>query len=307
MIFNKASIFFSMARVFRKAPNFKGKYFVGRNFRDILKLKEYKNNCTEWIDMKGGFSLFLDVRNDTDLVAIWCGVYDTMLIEKFMSNFEDNWTILDVGANVGYYSIPFSLEKSEQTILAFEPVYENYQTLIKAKKFNNCQNLKHYNLALGAYEAKVEMAMLDATNTGNAVIRGNRLDNSTQEVRVTDIQMSTLDKFYEINSVSACDFIKVDIEGYELNFLEGATKTIKKYRPVIYGEFNPFFLKQNKRSSLEVCEYFDQIDYYVYKLRPGKYYKNIKFELILDPRKGLQDLLLIPKETPPEKIKSWIS
>jgi hypothetical protein len=51
--------------------------------------------------------------------------------------------------------------------------------------------------------------------------------------------MTTLDSFVHQNGISSIDFIKVDIEGYEMRFLSGASETLRKFHPPMLIEINP--------------------------------------------------------------------
>ena len=57
-------------------------------------------------------------------------------------------------------------------------------------------------------------------------------------------RMITLDGWNEQAQLERCDLIKVDIEGYEYEFLCGAMRFVEAFRPIIFGEFNRYFLRQ---------------------------------------------------------------
>ncbi len=133
-------------------------------------------------------------------------------------------TYIDIGASVGHTSSPFvdTFEK----IYCFEPNPNSYKELIKNEK------LICYNVALGDIEETKDLVMNDQT--------GNPEHGSLSETRNKDwsngerfkVQVKRLDDF----KFQDVDFIKIDVEQYELQVVSGAIKTIKKFRPTIFFE-----------------------------------------------------------------------
>ena len=63
------------------------------------------------------------------------------------------------------------------------------------------------------------------------------------------------------NNIERVDFIKADIEGWELHFLKGAQKTIERFKPVIYLEIQDVFLKRAGNTSAEMWEFLKGLGY----------------------------------------------
>ncbi len=135
--------------------------------------------------------------------------------------------IIDVGANIGKYSLLFS-ENKDSKVVSFEPIHENFVALL-----NNVGQNKAFNInpiLLGCYDENKEVEInLCEENSGAHSIhfdRGYKKDK---------INVVTLDSFLEDRDFNP-DFIKIDVEGVELNVLKGAIETIKKDKPVIFLE-----------------------------------------------------------------------
>ena len=68
------------------------------------------------------------------------------------------------------------------------------------------------------------------------------------------IDSVTLDEFVKEKRLDKIDFVKVDIEGFEMNFLQGAKETIKQFKPKLFFEIDEKKLIQQKTSPEELVE-----------------------------------------------------
>jgi FkbM family methyltransferase len=126
---------------------------------------------------------------------------------------------LDIGANIGTVSVPMAQKVKE--VLAFEPVPENVELLRENIRLNGVPNARVFPLALGSEEGSVSL-QTESGDTGSFSVRGEG-----------DTPMVTLDSLHTNPS-----FVKMDVEGHELEVLKGARETIERYKPVIWFEIN---------------------------------------------------------------------
>ncbi len=278
----KESLVKLLASLFRKMPYFRGKHRISVLLHSIMRNDEW--SVPEFLVKNQDGSIFLiDVRSETHQIPFWCGIYDTPLIEKFNSLFEKNWVVLDVGANIGYYSIPFGrhLQSIGGVVYAFEPFSSNYTNLCKAIGANSLYNVQPYNIALGEKEATLSISMVEDGNTGNGVILNDVLKTEAEShfFKVETIAVVALDNFAN-NKIERCDFIKIDIEGYEIYFLRGAKEFIKKHQPIIYGEFSSYFIKKFDYSLQELSDFCKENNYKIYSQIKINGRKLTKFELV---------------------------
>ena len=83
-----------------------------------------------------------------------------------------------------------------------------------------------------------------------------------------EITLDTLDSFCGHENIDQVDFIRCDTEGAEHAILKGATKILKRDRPVLMFEIHPHSLKRNFNSSAEsVWQFFQEHDYQMYYLK----------------------------------------
>ena len=136
---------------------------------------------------------------------------------------------LDVGANIGFMSM--ALSYSGCSVVAFEPQPELFKLLVRNVR---PLTVSSSPVALSDKNGIAKMPRIRYGERGN--YGGLGLDQRS-ELGTIDVPTSTLDS-YDIatHGVSNVDFIKIDVEGHELQVLQGATETILRDKPVMYIE-----------------------------------------------------------------------
>jgi len=157
--------------------------------------------------------------------------------------------VLDIGANVGGFTVPLA-ERVGPTgeVHAFEPFRKIYQHLNANVALNGLSNVFTYNNALGTEQKTISIHAPDL-NTWNfpsamrvdkqyerqdALIKANLRYEPERE----QIAVRTLDSFEFRHRVA---LIKIDVEFMELDVVLGGRETIKRHRPVMWVENEPFF------------------------------------------------------------------
>ncbi len=146
--------------------------------------------------------------------------------------------ILDVGANLGLFTLGGSVEFPFAKIYCYEPHPDAYSSLVENTK-GMYGNIIANNFALGSSDG--EMLFHPGGPINQKRSAGAHLMNDSHW-RDTDfginILVSTLDSQVKAHSINQIDLIKIDVEGFELDVLEGGAESIKKFSPLIYLEFN---------------------------------------------------------------------
>ena len=133
--------------------------------------------------------------------------------------------IFDVGANIGYYSVLFSkLCGKHGFVHCFEPVPETFQLLLDS--LVHSPNAKANNLAAGDSEGMMEISY-DPEDSEKASLLGE----STATSSMRTVKVLPLDTYAREVKLKRLDFLKCDVEGYELNALKGMRNTISEHRP----------------------------------------------------------------------------
>jgi FkbM family methyltransferase len=136
--------------------------------------------------------------------------------------------VVEVGANIGAHTIFLSRLVGESgQIHAFEPQRLVFQALCANLAINQCTNVYAQQLAVGDHNGIVHVPAVDPSIRNN--FGGISLVNVSAGEPVVIMPLDDLD-------LPACHALKVDVEGMEVQVLKGATRTIDRYRPIMYVE-----------------------------------------------------------------------
>lgn len=149
------------------------------------------------------------------------------------SPMEDDAVFLDVGGNIGVYSI--LLRDYFGEILAFEPNPVTYEVLKANLALAGAGNATPVNKALSDTQGVVPIFVPQNGNLGWAT-----LDETHHEIPVTrtDIECTTLDEFVASNGIDPrkIRLIKIDVEGHETSVIRGGENTLSESRPALLCE-----------------------------------------------------------------------
>lgn len=145
---------------------------------------------------------------------------------------DEGSNILDIGANIGNHSVYWAKVRNVNSVHCFEPIKSTFDILKKNIEINNISNkVKLYNLAVGSGKSSGTIDWYRQSAIGAAGIR---------ESKNGEFEIVKLD---DINFKERINFIKIDIEGFEVQALEGMSELLKRDMPVIaiesYGENIP--------------------------------------------------------------------
>lgn len=302
--YSQSSVRAMFAVLFRRLPNFRGKT---RSIRIINRVLNWAlSDHLVASELKTGDLFILDMRSRTEYIAHYTGSYDSQMIEALISLFRPGFTVLDVGANIGFYAVPFAkrLKELEGELLCFEPVPTNFSRLKENLALNKADLAAVYPLALSDQPATLKMTLREDFSgggaTGNAAVLIR--DQADTHFRTVDVTATRLDDFVLNHGLDKIDFIKVDIEGHEDLFLEGAAHCLERFRPLILSEFNEeYFRRRNVDLDLWLAGFSARHRYV--GLRPGENGTWCEIHTLL-ARRNTDDVLLTPREKLAETMAS---
>lgn len=173
------------------------------------------------------------------------------LSHKILEKHQDG-VVLDIGANMGTFSIPLAKRNPHLTFYAFEPQRIVYYQLCANTFINGLDNVHCHNFGMSNKRDRFEIVVPDyasETNIGAFSIdeetRKNDYECKTEGEKETMV-VFPLDDGQHAN----VRLIKVDVEGHELEVIKGGIETIKynKYPPIIFEAWNwkPWFEPKRK-------------------------------------------------------------
>ncbi len=168
-------------------------------------------------------------------------------------------TVFDIGAHWGGFSILFGKLVGETgKVYSFEPSSLNFRYLKKNVCINNLKNIiRIYKYAVGSKEEVIKLALAESSSGHNSIVRSD-----IPVKRYEEVKQISLDNFIEKNHIDKIDFLKVDVEGYELEVLKGFEKNLQKLNKFwLFIEYSPSFMEESK--ALELLDflksYFNEV------------------------------------------------
>ena len=177
----------------------------------------------------GGKRVTLRFASEADhiarTIAATGGFYEAELLADMRSRLFFPRCAVDVGAHVGNHTLYFAMMLGMTTI-AFEPNAATFALLEANVRANGAQSMVRLrNAAVGAAAGRVRAIAASEANSGMTRVEPDEAG---------DVPLLRLDD--ELKNDARIDVIKIDVEGWELDVLCGAARTIETHRPLIYVE-----------------------------------------------------------------------
>lgn len=158
--------------------------------------------------------------------------------------------VVEVGANIGAHTVELArMAGRDGEVHAFEPQRIVFQALCANLALNNCANVFARQAAVGEHAGTLSVPPLDPTvryNFGGVSLQGVTFGEA--------VPLVTLDSF----DLPACQLLKVDVEGMEVEVLKGAVQLIDTHRPFMYLE------NDRVERSEELLGMIEKLSYHAY-------------------------------------------
>lgn len=194
----------------------------------------------------------LTLRNDSVIGAEITarGVWGDADVAAYRNWIKPGMTAVDIGANIGHHTVLFSsLVGHKGSVYAMEPQNILYNILCGNLALNGCSNTTAINTCVGESEGTVNMLPLDYSVRNNfgalGVDKLSLAEGSACPGQATAI--NTLDNLLlddALRPATRVDFIKIDVQAFELFVLRGATKVLRTFRPTLFLELSPYWMSQ---------------------------------------------------------------
>lgn len=206
-------------------------------------------------------------KNDTvigrslNLYGEWCQ-QEFQLLEQII---KPGQFILDVGANIGTHTVFFAQRVGQSgLVMAFEPQRLVFQMLCGNVAINALTNVICKNAAVGKTLREINIPLLDwriKQNFGSL-----SLCDKKDEKKCEKVDQLTIDSLH----LNSCHLMKIDVEGMEMDVLQGGRESIIKFHPILFIEIHgenlssriiPFLTKLNYSLYWFISSYYNENNY----------------------------------------------
>ncbi len=197
------------------------------------------------------------------------GIFDKAVLDLMSDFMRPNTRAIDVGANIGAYTIPLAKLFPTVDIHSFEPNPYVADRLNKNISVNQIANVTIHQEGLSNNIGSATLYAIKPSedrpyNLGlSSIAKSAVLDQDTEEV---DITINTVDNIF-LDSEKDISVMKIDVQGFEHEVLKGAEMTVKKFNPVILVEHEAqYFDSADKahEASLALKKFFEENNYNVF-------------------------------------------
>ncbi len=179
-------------------------------------------------DVKMYLPLFY-VDHIQKLIYNYRDFYEKETLDYLKEQYGSFERVLDIGSNIGNHMLYYCSRLGAKQVICFEPNTFNHSVLCKNIELNNLQELVTvHNVALGATGGKGIQKDFTNMNTGM-----NRIEPvSSTDAGIASVDIIRLDDLH----YQQIDFIKIDVEGFEVSVLKGAAETLRGSKAVVLIE-----------------------------------------------------------------------
>lgn len=182
------------------------------------------------------------------------------LLDLRRASHGDGMVALDIGANIGVHTIEMAKHMTGWGgVIAFEPQERIYYALAGNIAINNCFNAQVVFAAVGRECGMAQVPVLDHqqyASFGGVTLRTDLADSKEDGAnhvgqiseKTEPVNLLSLDSM----DLERVDLIKIDVEGMELDVLDGAIDLIKQHKPIIFAEW----IRCGKKALTEKLESF---------------------------------------------------
>lgn len=184
---------------------------------------------------------------------------DSEMLQKLIS---DGDVILDIGANMGWYSINLALANRSAKIHAFEPIPATFNWLKKNIELNGLNNVEIHNFGLSNKSGAFDFYSY-SEGSGNA-----SAENLTErpDAIISKCKLLTLDEFRS-EYRDPISFIKCDVEGGELFVFQGGKEAIRNDLPIVFSEILRKWSAKFNYNPNEIFDFFRALKYQAFTVK----------------------------------------
>ena len=212
------------------------------------------------VAVRNGVAKGLKFNTGESCPELALGTYEVPIQNIFAQHLKSGDVFYDIGANVGFFSIIAArLVGDTGKIYAFEPGRENAQSIRHNARLNNFSQIEVIEKAVSHRSGEGQLLLAEYSG-GHALATADAPPDLAGEVTV---DLVSIDDLIAQNKIEPPNFVKVDVEGAELDVLQGMRETIKTHQPTIIYEVDDGDRAGYERKYNELANFFESLNYQV--------------------------------------------
>jgi FkbM family methyltransferase len=221
-----------------------------------------------------GAHLLLDTQDGMQRIIYFLGFQEPHINARLLSEFKSGRHIIDVGANIGYYTVLAGYGVGESgKVIACEPNPAALDYVAGNISSNKLKNVSLMQCAIGAESGNARLK-LDLKGLGGSRL----LSDTATDTDVVEVPIRALDEIVISQGLTHdnIDFIKIDTEGAEYTVLTGARQILERSKPNLLIEVDDALLTKLGSSAKDVIVLLGSFGYDLYDI--GKQGRLLPFD-----------------------------
>lgn len=189
----------------------------------------------------------LDLNEGIDFSIFLLGSFEPSTLKAMRSCVKPGSTVIDIGANIGAHTVHFAKwVGGSGRVIAIEPTdwaYSKLRTNLNLNPQLSQRVVTHQLMLLSTLKQELPKEVCSswplASSHRDSLYAGCHPVHMGKSMTTSRAKVDTLDSLVESQRIEAIDLIKLDVDGFEWEVLQGARKTLERYRPTILMEFEP--------------------------------------------------------------------
>ena len=210
---------------------------------------------------RNGIKWNLDLNEGIDLSLYLFGSFEDKItnLKKILPKKDKPLTFIDIGANIGSVSLVMAKMFDDLKIFAIEPTNYAFRKLSHNLNLNEELKKKVYLRQLFISNHKKPKSVWSSWNFEKSNEKHLKHSGTLKEIKQDSFLK--LDEFIKEEKLKDIDFIKLDVDGYELDVLNSGREFFKNNRPIIFIEIAPYLYPEFGYTVFELINFMKKFNY----------------------------------------------
>lgn len=212
--------------------------------------------------LPGGLLMEVSINDHIEKYLFWYGAYEKKEVTTMQTLLNADSVVVDIGANIGYYSLMAAQKAAAGNIYSFEPVTNNLQKLERNISLNGLAIIHPIQAAISNVSGSTTIYISDDDNSGMSGLRSAENFSGQSET----VKCLTLDEAVLEYNLPKIDLIKIDVEGSEVNVLQGMKRIRTEQRPLLLIEVSTATLSMYNEKIETIYQILSADQYVAYRV-----------------------------------------